>query len=88
MENTVPAQLVVVFRENVRRRLAEQKMLQRDLAKALKISDASVSILLNGEHSPTLQMVEKVAKVLSTNALYLLTPVAAEDLSEMTANRA
>ncbi len=81
------AQLADVFRRNLRRRLQELEMSQRDFARLLGVSDASVSGLLNGEYCPTLDKVDEVAKPLGTNSLYLLTAVEAEDFSEIGADR-
>lgn len=82
MNNEMPAKLQEVFRENLRRRLQELEMNQRDLAKALDVSDATVSILLNGGHAANLDTVERVAKVLRTSSLYLLTPANLEIIPE------
>jgi len=68
-------QLHDTFRLNLRRRLRELTMTQRDLARAMKVSDAYVSQVLNGDHAPTLETVERIASVLHTSTLYLLTPV-------------
>ena len=72
-----------VFRDNLRRRLTELQISQRELAKALDASDAYVSQLINGESSPTLDTVEKLSKALHANWLYLLTPVQSEEFSEI-----
>ena len=83
----MPAKLQEVFRENLRRRLRELKMSQRDLAILLGVSDASVSMLLNRDHAAKLDTVEKIAKVLRTNGLYLLTPANPEEIPGLAANR-
>ena len=73
------APLPAVFRTNVRRRLIELDWKQNQLAGALGITEASVSILLNSTKSPGLEAVDKVAKALLCSSLYLLTPVASEE---------
>jgi len=71
------------FVANVRYRLDSLKIDQRQFAKRLETSDAYVSQLLNGKIMPTLKTVEKVAKSLGCNALFLLTPVASETISKI-----
>ncbi len=83
----MPAQLADIFRRNLRRRLHELAMSQRDFAKATGVSDAAISGLLNGEYCPTLQKVDEVAKLLGTNSLYLLTAVEAEEIPEIVTNQ-
>lgn len=75
------AQLQETFRDNLRRLLREKRMTQRDLAKLLETSDASISELINGNYSPTLKMVERVSSALRTNSLALLVPLALEEIS-------
>lgn len=87
MSNEVTAQSADIFRQNFRRRLRELGMSQRDFAKVADVSDASVSGLMNGEYCPTLKKVDEVAKLLSTNSLYLLTAVDVKEFSESGANR-
>lgn len=75
------AQLQETFRDNLRRLLREKRMTQRDLAKLLETSDASISELINGNYSPMLKMVERVSSALRTNSLALLVPLALEEIS-------
>ncbi|MHC4064355.1 MAG: helix-turn-helix domain-containing protein [Planctomycetota bacterium] len=74
MQEQVPANLHATFRENVRRRLKEIGLTQKGLSVAMEVTEASVSQLLSGRYVPTLNMVDRVAKVLNTTSIYLLTP--------------
>lgn len=68
-----------VFLENVKRRLGELDITQRDLAERMKVTEAYVSQIISGRNVPSLLMVERVAVRLETTAQYLLTPVAPEE---------
>jgi len=71
----MPATLHETFRLNLRRRLRELNMSQRDLADAMDVTEAYVSQVLRGRNVPKLDLIEKFCKPLRTNSLYLLTPV-------------
>jgi len=71
----MPATLHETFRINLRRRLDELKMSQRELAEVMGVTEAYVSQVLRGRNVPKLDLVEKFCKPLRTNSLYLLTPV-------------
>lgn len=79
----MPASLHETFLVNVRRRMAELKINQREVAKRLGISDASVSQLLNAQFQPSPKVIEKVAKALRCNWLYLVTPVESDEIPEI-----
>lgn len=66
------SELQVTFGENVRTRRLALKLTQIDLAKLLKIQQGAVSDIENGQHAPTLETVEKIAKALKTTAKALL----------------
>ena len=76
----MPPQLHETFRLNLRRRLRELGLSQRDFAKLMQVSDAYVSQVLNRDHVPTLETVDKIANKLQTNSLYFLTAVEAEEI--------
>jgi len=82
MQTEMAIQLQDTFRHNLRRRLHELGMSQRDMARTMNVSDAYISQLLNHDYTLTLGTVEKIAKILSTNSLYLLTPVVPESIPE------
>ena len=73
------ASLHEVFLKNVKRRLGELDITQRDLSGRMKVTEAYVSQLLSGRHVPSLLMVERLAVPLETTSQYLLTPVAPEE---------
>ncbi len=77
------AQLQAIFRTNIRREIRARGWSQRDLARTLKISDASVSELLNGVHAPTLSMVDRIAEALSVPAFTLVQPHSLQEISEI-----
>jgi len=81
----MPATTHSVFVQNVKRRLHELGMTQRDLAVTMGWSDGYVSQLLAGRNTPKLDMPDKIAPALKTTAQYLLTPV---DLSSEEKNPA
>jgi transcriptional regulator with XRE-family HTH domain len=54
------------FQANLRRRLAELGIRQKDLAERLNCTEAYVSQLLSGHTHPGLEVLEKVAKALDT----------------------
>lgn len=60
------------FRTNVRRRREELELTQQELADRLRVSRPYVAQVEGGDHSPTLQLVEKFAKALKCPALALL----------------
>ena len=70
------------FRDNTRRRLREMGMTQTELARQLGTSHAYVSVMLSGKHAPTTDTIERVAKILGVNGLWIVTPIAAENLAE------
>jgi len=70
----MPAKQHDIFRTNVRRRLAEKGMRQRELATRLDVTDAYVSQILSGRSVPGLEVIEKIAGALETTPQYLLMP--------------
>lgn len=66
------ASLKETFGDKVRLRRRELGMNQKELADALDIHQPDLSDLENGKHAPTLDTVEKVAKVLKIDATKLL----------------
>jgi len=68
-----------VFLSNVKRRLRELGMTQRDLAVEMGWTEAYVSQILAGRNVPKMDMPDKICKPLQTTALYLLTPVDSEE---------
>lgn len=70
----MPVNLHTVFLQNVRRRMSELGMTQRDLAKSMGVTEAYVSRLLAGKNVPSLEMPGRLAPHLGTTPLYLLTP--------------
>ena len=73
--------LHATFLENVRRRMDELEMSQRDLARSMDVSDAYVSQVLRGQTKPGPDGIEKFAKALRCNWLYLVTPVEPAEIS-------
>jgi len=61
-----------LFRKNVRERMTELGMSQKDLAEKLDVTPSFVSQLLNGHCRPGLDTLENMAKALSTEASELL----------------
>ena len=70
------------FRENVKRILRERGLTQRDLARMLGITDASMSQILSKESTPTLATIEAIAKALSANNFALLVPMSEQVAEE------
>ncbi|HUX15132.1 MAG TPA: helix-turn-helix transcriptional regulator, partial [Phycisphaerae bacterium] len=60
------------------------ELTQRELARLLDVSDAYVSQLLNGDNTPTLETVEKIARALGTTNFYLLLPVETAEAGGLT----
>lgn len=71
------------FQENVKRLLKSERISQRELAKRLGVSDAAVSELLNGNYSPSLDYVERIAKALNQTNFSLLVPTTPEVISDL-----
>lgn len=55
---------IEVFSENLRTKLDEKRKSQKDLAKALDVTEASVSRWVNGEQYPRPAMVDRIAQYL------------------------
>ena len=70
------------FRDNTRRRLREIGMTQTELARQLGTSHAYVSNMLSGKHAPTTDTIERVAKILGVNGLWIVTPISIDILAE------
>ena len=60
------------FRANVRHRRQELKLTQQELSERLQCSRPYVAQVEAGDHTPTLDLVEKFAKALKCPALALL----------------
>ncbi len=60
------------FCRNVRDLLRARGMTQRDLAISLGVTQASISQLLSGRHSPTLDKVEEVARAFGLDSQALV----------------
>ncbi len=58
------------IRSRIEERLRAKKMTQRDLAENLNVTDVTVSRWLNGERDPSIETLNKIAKVLDTSASY------------------
>ncbi len=78
----MPADLATIFRENVRRALDAKHWNQRDLARALGISDARVSQFLHDSAPVTTDLAERIAAALEIAHFSLFIPVTAEALAE------
>jgi len=63
-----------VFMANLRRRLRELGLTQRQLAHRTGWTEAYVSQILSGRNVPRLDLVDRIAPALRTTPLYLLTP--------------
>ena len=66
--------LARTFGTNVRRRRKERGLSQEALADAVKLAPTYVGQLERGERNPTLDVVERFARVLKVDALELLKP--------------
>ena len=66
------SQLQLAFGEAVRARRDELGMTQAALARALKTTQSTISDVENGCNAPTLETVERFAKVLKTTAAKLI----------------
>lgn len=79
MSYDISSELHRAFVENVRSRRLDLGLTQAEAAKKLRISQSTYAHLESGRNTPTLEVVEKVAKALQTNPLQLLiqSPVAA-----------
>lgn len=58
------------IRSRIEERLRAKKMTQRDLAEKLDVTEVTVSRWLNGERDPSIETLNKIAKVLDTSASY------------------
>ena len=61
------------FRQRVEERLKATGTTQRQFAEKLGVSEVTVSRWLSGERNPTLETLEKMAKVLDTTTSYFFT---------------
>lgn len=66
------SELQVSFGEHVRERRIKLNLTQVGLAELLGIRQSTLSDIENGRHAPTLETVERIAKVLKTTAKALL----------------
>jgi transcriptional regulator with XRE-family HTH domain len=62
------------FEANIEALLEERGLTKQALADALGMDRSSLSKVIRGIHSPTLIMVEKIAKALEVEAFELLQP--------------
>ena len=60
------------FKSKVEERLKSLGKTQRWLAESLGVSEVTVSRWLSGERNPSVEMIEKTAKILETTTSYLL----------------
>ena len=74
------ATLHEIFLENVKRRLRELSISQRQFADLMAVSEQHISQLLAGRNVPKLDLVERVAGFLKTTPQYLLTPANLEEI--------
>ena len=56
----------------VEMRMYEMRLKQRDLAKKLKISDAKLSLIMNGKQRPDVDFLKAVHKELNVDAEFIL----------------
>ena len=77
------AELKQTLQENVKRILKIEGISQRELARRLGVSDAAISELLNGNYSPSLDYVERIARVLHQTNFSLLVPTVPENISDL-----
>jgi transcriptional regulator with XRE-family HTH domain len=54
------------FRDNIRSRCEEKGLTHRDLAKKAKVHHVTISRILNGHHSPSIPVAERLAKALGS----------------------
>jgi len=66
--------LARLFGSNVRRRRKERGLTQEALADAVKLAPTYVGQLERGQRNPTLDVVERLARVLKVDPLELLRP--------------
>lgn len=66
--------LIEVVAQNIRARREALKLSQLQFAHSVGISPSYVNLLENGHRSPTLEMVERLAKGLGVDVPKLLTP--------------
>jgi transcriptional regulator with XRE-family HTH domain len=71
-----PTELTRVFRANLNAYMQARPELssQNALAKACKVGQTSIGRILNGQQSPTLDMVHKIASVFNVPAWRMLQP--------------
>lgn len=62
------------FEANIEALLEERGWTKQQLADAIEMDRSSLSKVIRGIHSPTLVMVEKIAKALEVEAYELLQP--------------
>ena len=69
-------QITRQFLESVRRLMAAQtpKWTQRDLAKALKVTDATISRMMSGKWAPSVATIASVCEVFGVELCELLCP--------------
>jgi len=53
-------------------RMYEMKLKQKDLARKLKVSDAKLSLIMNGKQKPDVDFLKAVHKQLNVNGDFLL----------------
>lgn len=70
----ISSKLHQTFLDNVRARRKELGWTQAEVAKRLGISQATYANIESGRNTPTLEMVEKIARALNVGAVQLLVP--------------
>ena len=61
-----------IFRKNLSKLLIENDMSKTEFAKKLKVSPSTVSMWLNGENSPKMKTLSKIADLFCVDTSYLL----------------
>ena len=74
MSNMTKSTAMQRFEQNVKRILSERGCTQSDLAHDLGMDRGNLSRMLKGRHSPSLSVVEDVARLLKVDVSELLSP--------------
>jgi transcriptional regulator with XRE-family HTH domain len=72
MSYDIKSRLHRTFIDNVRARRLELGLTQTDVANRMKIAQSSYAQIESGRRTPTLEMIERVAKALKSEPLELL----------------